>query len=78
MSVAASVHELETPATGTEVPSRNEAELEAVEKLTKFPSTAPHAGPLIAIDLDDVLSQTNLSVAGCTWCLRFVSFLKLR
>ena len=75
MSVAASVHVLEAPATGPEVPTQNEAELEAVENLTEFPSSAPPAGPLIAIDLDDVLSQTNLSVAECTWRSRFVGFL---
>lgn len=65
MSVAASVHELEAPPTGAGVSNRIEEELEAVEKLTKFPPTAPPTGPIIAIDLDDVLSQTNLAVAQC-------------
>ncbi|RXW23837.1 hypothetical protein EST38_g2000 [Candolleomyces aberdarensis] len=67
MSAAASAHELEelkerlvTPPVEGET---LEEEREAVDKLVTVPSTA--TGPLIAIDLDDVLSQTNQAVADC-------------
>lgn len=41
------------------------AEKEALERLTK--TSPPNSGPIIAVDLDDVLSQTNLEVAACEY-----------
>ncbi|KAF8058263.1 hypothetical protein FPV67DRAFT_1524691 [Lyophyllum atratum] len=43
-------------------PEREEAEKNALEKLTTI-SPPSSSGPVIAIDLDDVLSQTNHTVA---------------
>ncbi|KAJ2919327.1 hypothetical protein MD484_g1118, partial [Candolleomyces efflorescens] len=63
MSAAASAHELEELKEGLETSAvQGEAldqEREVVDRLV--PPTAP--GPLIALDLDDVLSQTNQAVA---------------
>lgn len=66
MSAAASVHELEELKDGVKTPTEVEVlerEREAIDKLLPVPSTL--VGPLIAIDLDDVLSQTNQAVADC-------------
>lgn len=40
-------------------------EHEALERLTAI--SPPSSGPIIAIDLDDVLSQTNQAVADCKY-----------
>lgn len=71
MSFAASKLKLESPTAELADPFastsvlNHEAEIEAdaLEKLLDLPSTV--AGPVIAIDLDDVLSQTNQVVAEC-------------
>lgn len=66
MSVAASIHELD-PKARTEAHTHEvqlKEEHEALELLTAVPESVQQL-PLIAIDLDDVLSQTNQSVADC-------------
>lgn len=72
MSAAATIHAIEESFEGREVEIVDdavaEAEREALEKLTELHPAAA-AGPLIAIDLDDVLSQTNIAVAECTHTL---------
>ncbi|KAF6766513.1 hypothetical protein DFP72DRAFT_22189 [Ephemerocybe angulata] len=66
MSAAASIHELEETTTlkpeTVEDESGTVSEREALDKLTTL-SPAATSGPLIAIDLDDVLCQTNVAVA---------------
>ncbi|KAF5377614.1 hypothetical protein D9615_005101 [Tricholomella constricta] len=67
MSAAASRLRLESPSTEAEpyeglVEEVEEAEKDAFEKLTTI-SPPTSRGPVIAIDLDDVLSQTNQIVA---------------
>lgn len=71
MSFAASKLQLESPtaeladpfASSSVLNREAEVEADALEKLLGLPSTA--AEPVIAIDLDDVLSQTNQVVAEC-------------
>lgn len=71
MSFAASKLQLESPTAELADPFAStsvlnheaEVEADALEKLLGLPSTT--AGPVIAIDLDDVLSQTNQVVAEC-------------
>lgn len=67
MSAAASRLELETPSNSESesdirVDTNEEAEL--LDKLSSI-TTPSSSGPVIAIDLDDVLSQTNQNVAQC-------------
>ncbi|EAU92658.2 hypothetical protein CC1G_01703 [Coprinopsis cinerea okayama7 len=57
MSAAASINELESP---QHKPIELEEEVQERLVLEQF---IPPAGPLIAVDLDDVLSQTNVAVA---------------
>jgi hypothetical protein len=70
MSAAGSRLRLEPPAPESEfegAPENEEvAEREALEKLTTI-SPPSSSGPVIAIDLDDVLSQTNQVVADCEY-----------
>jgi hypothetical protein len=64
MSAAASAHELESPQHEKEfhLSAKTIAhEREVVEGLVH---RTP--GPIIAVDMDDVLSETNLAVAECT------------
>ncbi|KAG6891066.1 hypothetical protein C0995_014155 [Termitomyces sp. Mi166 len=62
MSAAGSRQRLESPSGFDELPEQQEqAEKAALEKL--MPLYPPSSGPVIAIDLDDVLSQTNQMVA---------------
>lgn len=73
MSAAGSRLRLESPTPELSefegVPEDDEvAEREALERLTSI-SPPSSSGPVIAIDLDDVLSQTNQAVADCKYVL---------
>lgn len=59
MSAAASINELESPLHEPTQPDDVTHERLVLESLIHPP------GPLIAVDLDDVLSQTNHAVADC-------------
>jgi hypothetical protein len=70
MSAAASRLQLESPShqPNDSLPSKEyEHERQALEKLAGLSS----AKPVIAVDLDDVLSQTNEAVAECEHSLRW-------
>lgn len=63
MSVAGTQHDLEQPVTSP-VDNASEAfERQVLEQLTDISPSSPV--PVIAVDLDDVLSQTNHVVAEC-------------
>lgn len=67
MSLAGTKHVFEArdePAENLDV-ELDPSEKEALERLTK--TSPPNSGPVIAVDLDDVLSQTNLEVAACEY-----------
>jgi hypothetical protein len=67
MSAAASRLRLESPSAeqNESLPAEeHEHERKALERFTDTTSSAS-AGPVIAVDLDDVLSQTNQVVAEC-------------
>ncbi|KAH6916826.1 hypothetical protein BKA70DRAFT_313918 [Coprinopsis sp. MPI-PUGE-AT-0042] len=61
MSAAASVHELESPR--YEKDGQLDAKTIAHEREVVEELVHPIPGPIIAVDMDDVLSQTNLAVA---------------
>ncbi|KAG7450155.1 uncharacterized protein BT62DRAFT_927464 [Guyanagaster necrorhizus] len=61
MSVAATQHDLEQPATGPVGTDSEAFERQALEQLTDISPSSPV--PVIAVDLDDVLAQTNHVVA---------------
>lgn len=63
MSAAASVHELESPR--HEKDGQLDAKTIAHEREVVEELVHPTPGPIIAVDMDDVLSQTNLAVAEC-------------
>lgn len=69
MSAAASKLEIESPSSGREQYFDDEDDIPESEKrlLEKLAITSPASsrGPVIAVDLDDVLSQTNDAVAQC-------------
>ncbi len=83
MSIAETKHVFEAIADGGALDvSLNEPDPEekgALERLTQ--TSPPTSGPIIAVDLDDVLSQTNQQVATCkpnrslskpvVWCRRY-------
>ena len=65
MSAAGSRHQLESP-TGEHADFNEEPEKAALQKLlSSYPPSSRSSIPVIAVDLDDVLSQTNLAVAQC-------------
>jgi len=75
MSVAASRLRLESPrAEQNEILAADEHEHErqALERFTSTTRTAS-AGPVIAVDLDDVLCQTNQAVAECKHLYLWIS-----
>lgn len=69
MSAAASRLELESPSAEHPNPFEessvitSDSDTELLAKLSTI--TTPSSGPVIAVDLDDVLSQTNLTVSQC-------------
>jgi hypothetical protein len=67
MSAAASRLELESPsAVQKSLPAEEyEHEREVLEKLTVDTTRTSSVGPIIAVDLDDVLGRTNEAVAEC-------------
>lgn len=74
MSIAASELELdseESTTTSSEVSDHRLAH--SLDILTSI-SPPGASGPVIAVDLDDVLSQTNFAVAQCTWILLSAHF----
>ena len=65
MSAAATRHSLEIP-DSTSTPTGNNIDLEEEKSLERLAqSSPPGSGPIIAVDLDDVLSRTNQEVAEC-------------
>lgn len=74
MSAAASKLLLQSPNTefnplpDSEQEDESQLERELLDKLSTI-SPPTSSGPVIAIDLDDVLSQTNKAVALCKQCL---------
>jgi hypothetical protein len=66
MSAAASLHELESRFCGpVDADESQEPETEAVTRLRSISPPLPGRA-VIAIDLDDVLSQTNALIVECT------------
>lgn len=68
MSAAASMHELE-PRTRLSETDTDAAESASLSKLRSM-SPPFTGGPVIAVDLDDVLSQTNADISLCAYFLR--------
>lgn len=63
MSASTSLHEIES---ATHIHDGTaQAKEETFEKLLLVATSPPNSGPVIAVDLDDVLSQTNQIVAEC-------------
>lgn len=65
MSAAASRLELEKPLNQGYIPTGNETEPIEDEGVAVGKLTGITPDPTIAVDLDDVLSQTNQAVADC-------------
>lgn len=68
MSAASSIHQLESPTVEGGDPLENlpkDQEEREHQTLAKLIAISPHSQHVIAIDLDDVLSQTNQTVAEC-------------
>jgi hypothetical protein len=63
MSAAASRHELESHLRSSVDGDDSAQEAGVVNKLRSIPIRL--GGPVIAVDLDDVLSQTNATIALC-------------
>ena len=64
MSAAASRLALESPS--VEQSTEGHDERETLQRLTGTSSTSS-ARPIIAVDLDDVLGQTNQAIADCKY-----------